>query len=122
MSGVKPLASEGDLVVMLIEATPYVLPTVRIFRRPILNVQATEGFRVRAGVPGQADLYAMVKGGRHIELEAKAARGTMREKQKAWRAFCESWGVPHLVLRALPGELPGVTVNRWIEEIRAVAQ
>jgi hypothetical protein len=119
---VKPPASEGDLVSMLLEAAPFALPRLRIFRRPIINTRSTEGFRVRTGIPGQADCYAVVAGGRHIELEAKAARGHLETAQKAWREWCRAFEVPHLVLRAKAGEPPGDTVQRWIEEIRAVAQ
>ena len=62
--------------------------------------------------------------GRHIELETKAARGTLREAQAMWRARCLSppmnWPplCPHLVLKARKDESPDDTVNRWIEEIR----
>ena len=118
-----PHASEGDLVGMLLEAAPYALTHVRIFRRPVFNVQAVQGFRARAGIPGQADLYAVVKGSaRHIELEAKLATGRMAVAQKSWRAFCLEWSIPHLVLRAQPGEAPGDTVQRWVREIWAAAQ
>lgn len=119
----KPFAKESKLLEMLIEQAPFHLP-VRIFLRPIyrrmLAVSPKTGktFRLNAGFPGQADAYALVKGGRHIELETKSARGEMREAQISWSLWCNGWGIPHLVLRAKAKELPNQTVARWIEEIR----
>ena len=110
---------ELDLGAILTERLPYALPDVLIFRRSILNVETKGGWRARAGVPGQADYYAVTRGGRHVELETTAARGRLRPAQEAWRARCEALAIPYRVLRAAPGEAPEATVARWIEEIRA---
>ena len=112
--------NETDLLHLFIKRAPFALPYLRVFRRNVLNVETKQGFRARNGIKGQADAYAIVHGGRHVEIETKAARGVMAEQQKAWRAFCQTFDVPHLVLRARPAEPPGETVNRWIEEMRAV--
>lgn len=112
--------SETDLLHLFIRDAPVSLPDVRVFRRNILNVATAHGFRARNGIVGQADAYALTRGGRHVEIETKAARGRMAEAQKRWRSFCLGWGIPHLVLRALPNEEPNDTVARWISELRAV--
>lgn len=115
-----PLLNETDLLHIFIERVPFVLPQCRVFRRAIINVEAKQGFRVRNGIKGQADAYALVKGGRHVEIETKAARGTLREAQEAWRAWCAEWGVPHLVLKARKNDHPMVTVERWVNELAGV--
>lgn len=105
----------------LLQAAPYALPNMRLFRRVVVNVEAKQGFRVRAGVKGQCDIYAIARGGRILEVETKARRGVLSPAQLAWQAFCLGWGVPHIVLIEKRGETPDETVNRWLGEIRAVA-
>lgn len=109
--------NETDLLHLFIERAPHALPC-RVFRRNILNVETKQGWRARNGIKGQADAYALAFGGKHVEIETKAARGTIAEAQRAWRAFCHEWHIPHLVLRAAPFEKPEETVDRWIEELR----
>ncbi len=119
----QPRFIETDLLALFLRAAPLAIRDVRVYRRNIIRrkvvIDEREVMLVN-GIPGQADAYALVRGGRHIELETKAAKGKMRAAQVRWRAFCEAWGVPHLVLRALAGELPDETVNRWCEELRAI--
>lgn len=118
-----PTHSETDLLHLFIERAPRHLPDVRVFRRNIINRVVEENgrkFHLRNGIVGQADAYALVRGGGHIEIETKAARGTMQDAQKRWRSFCEEWDVPHLVLRARRHEAFDETVMRWIDELRAV--
>jgi len=114
--------SETDLLHIFIERAPFALPQVRVFRRNIINVEAKQGFRARNGIKGQADAYALVEGGLHVELETKAARGVMRDHQLSWQAYCLSNRIPHLELRARRGEQPLETVDRWIGELRAVVE
>ena len=113
-----PLASENDLRNAFVARVPFVFPHVRPFIRTILNVDAVGGWRARAGIPGQADVYAVTKGGGHIEIEMKAAKSKWYAAQLAWRRFCAEWSIPYLVLRVLPNELPAVTLERWLEELR----
>jgi hypothetical protein len=116
--------NETDLLHMLIERVPFDLPDVRVFRRNIINRVVEERgrkFTLKNGIKGQADAYALVRGGLHVELETKAARGAMRDEQWAWRSFCHRFGIPHLVLRARPDEHPSATVERWIEELTHAA-
>lgn len=103
---------------MFVQGAAYLVPTCRVFRRSIINVETKGGWRAKAGIKGQADYYAIVRGGRIVELETKAARGVLEEAQKAWRAFCIDWQIPHLVLRAQRNEAPSDTVQRWCEELK----
>jgi hypothetical protein len=115
--------SELELMRFFMAECAVHLPNVRVFRRDIINADVQKNgrhFHMRAGIKGQADLYAYVDGGRVVELETKAARGTLADEQKTWRAFCIERRIPHLVLRAKPKEYPAETVERWIAELRAV--
>lgn len=118
-----PLLNETDLLHIFIERVPFVLPSTRVFRRNIINRKVTEGertFVIRNGIKGQADAYALVRGGRHVEIETKAAKGSLEKEQRAWRAFCAAFEIPHLVLRAKTDEAPVVTVERWVNELAKV--
>ena len=115
--------SEHDLLALFIREAPKALPTVRVFRRNIIRRKVViEGRPVMLvnGIPGQGDAYALLRGGRHVEIETKDAKGRMGEAQIRWRAFCASWGVPHLVMKARKDEPSDTTVTRWIEELRGV--
>jgi hypothetical protein len=111
---------ETDLVKLWIEKIPYRLPNCRAFRRAVVDDISMRGHRIIAGVEGQADVYVYVKGGTVVEVEAKMAKGRMREAQIAWAAWCKLWGINHLVVRALAGEEATATVDRWVEELRRV--
>lgn len=115
--------SEHDLLALFIREAPKALPDLRVFRRNIIRQTVKRDGRevhLRNGIPGQADAYALLRGGRHVEIETKAATGRMRVAQERWRAFCSAWGVPHLVLKARAGEALADTVTRWIDELRGV--
>lgn len=119
----RPEKSETDLLFMFIQRAPLAFPGVRVFRRNVINRVVEERgrkFALRNGIAGQADAYALVKGGRHVEIETKAARGVMRDAQWAWRSFCRDWGIPHLVLRARSDEDEEATIARWLEELGGV--
>lgn len=86
-----------------------------------MRVHLTDPDRTYAiGQKGQADLWGLYRGGLHIELELKTAKGTMLKRQLAWEAFCRGWDIPHFKLRARVGESAEETVGRWCGEIRAV--
>ena len=113
--------NETDLLHLFIERAPFVLPRVRVFRRNIVNTISVHGFHARNGIAGQADAYALVQGGRHIEIETKAAT-RLRKAQEAWRDFCDGWGVKYLVLRAQKSESAHDTVERWCGELAEVVR
>lgn len=118
-----PQMNETELLMKFIAEVPEHMPHVRVFRRTIVNADVVKNgrhFHMKAGIKGQCDAYCYVDGGRVVELEMKAAKGRLLEEQKAWRAFCHERRIPHLVLRARPGEHPARTVERWITELREV--
>ncbi len=116
-----PLASENDLRNAFVAAVPFHFPDWLAFVRQILNVEARGGWRAKAGVRGQADIYMIGRGGRHIEVECKAAKGRWREAQLAWRARCAPLAIPDLVRKVGPGEQPARPQARWVEEFRPLA-
>ncbi len=111
--------SELELMRAFMAEVPIAIPTARIFRRDIINEKSARGHWIKAGIKGQADTYILVRGGRHVELETKAAGGRLSDEQKAWRAFCLDFEIPYLMPRAKPGEHSATTIERWIGELRA---
>lgn len=112
--------SETDALHAFIEQVPFALPDVRVFRRTIVNVETKDGWRARSGIPGQADAYALVRGGRHVEIETKSATHKLEPAQIAWRAYCASFAIPYMQPRVAKGETMEETVQRWIDELRSV--
>jgi hypothetical protein len=112
---------EQDLGAMFALRVPFVLPHVHVFRRQILNVEAKAGWRAKAGIKGQADYYAIVDGGGHIEIETKAARHRFYPEQIRWREFCLQNRIPYMAPTARKGEEPSVTVERWVGELGKLA-
>jgi hypothetical protein len=120
-------------------------PRVRLFRRNIINknmqdLHTGKVHKVNAGIKGQADCYAFVRASKpvvgtaglivgwtltqgtaiNIEIEFKGARTPTSDEQKQWRAFCQEWGIPHIVLRAAHDEEPLQTMARWTRELNAI--
>jgi hypothetical protein len=121
--GESTIMTESDIVRAFLIAVPEHIPDCLVFQRPIVNATATakgKSWRVRAGVPGQADCYAVASGGIHVELEMKAARGVMAEHQLRWRERCFELHIPHLVLRAKANEDATETVMRWVDALHEV--
>ena len=109
---------ESELQAGLLLAAPSVLPELRLFRRNVSVVRIGDRC-IKHGIAGQADLYGYWKGGQAIELELKALGGSPRKGQKEWAAFCQEWGVAHLILKPFKEETIKTTVDRWCQEILA---
>lgn len=107
---------ESTLQARLLLLAPERLPDLRLFRRNVV-VARTENRTVRAGLPGQSDLYGYVRGGRVIEVELKAAGRYLSPPQRAWAKWCSDWDVPHVTLTGRVGETVEQTVERWIGEL-----
>lgn len=97
---------------------PYRIPTLRVFRRNVARVKI-EGRTVKFGIKGQPDLYGVVDGGMHVEVELKASRGRLRPEQQAFRSWCEAHRIPYVLAVAHPDETIDQTVERWCDEIAA---
>lgn len=74
-------------------------PDVRFLIRNVGKFVVGE-HRVRVGIKGQADIEGILRGGRHIEIELKNIHTPQTAEQKAWQAWCTTWGIPYLLLRA----------------------
>jgi hypothetical protein len=111
---------ETELVKLFVAHIPFHIPDCSPFIRSILDVITNKGYRARAGIPGQADVFVYAKGGKVVEIEAKTATGRVAEAQKSWRARCLYLGIPHMIVRAQKGEKPMDTVLRWISELKGV--
>jgi hypothetical protein len=118
--------TENQLLAKLLEAAPFALPNLRLFRRQVLHVEAIgrdgHRFRVAAAAKGQCDAYALLRGGRCIEIEAKARAGRLRPDQEAWRDFCRAWEIPWLMLKQEKGETGDETIVRWLVEVGTLAR
>lgn len=113
--------TETQLLGVLFIRAPAEIPDVRLFRRNVGVYRSLDGKRViRVAVEGQADVYAKLRGGSSVEIEAKSATGDLSPEQRNWQACCVAWGWPHVVLQAMARERPDETVGRWIEELRGV--
>lgn len=109
---------ESDAKWGFVESVPHVLVGVRVYNRPIFHGAQIKGSRVSAGIAGQADLYAIVPGGLHIEIETKSATAKVRKRQEAWREHCRLHAIPYMMPRARLGEDVEQVVQRWVRELR----
>jgi hypothetical protein len=100
------------------EAAPMALVDVRLFRRNVGLIRMEDSRFFRASIPGQCDLYALTRGGGHCEIEVKRF-GKLSKEQEVWRDFCVEWEIPWTLVRVERGEQPGVTIDRWLGELRA---
>ncbi len=55
---------------------------------------------LRFGLEGEADIEAIVRGGRVVFLECKSATGTQRPAQRAFQARVESLGAAYRIVRS----------------------
>jgi hypothetical protein len=113
---------ETPLQIALLLATPARLPAMRLFRRNIGVARMRGGHVVEFAIAGQCDLYAITRGGGHIEVELKSERGTLSKVQREWRDWCLEMSVPYLLLRAARGETIEQSVDRWCGELAEVAR
>jgi hypothetical protein len=56
---------------------------------------------IRFGVPGQADISGLIKGGRRLEIEIKTGSGKLHEGQKNFRDMILDLGGLHIECRSL---------------------
>ena len=106
---------ETEYVRSLLARTSVEFSDVRLLRRNT-GVIALEDRVFRAGIPGQADLYALARGGRHYEIECKRFK-KLSAAQERWRDWCAQWEIPWLILEVDKTEQPSETVDRWIRQL-----
>ena len=110
--------TETQLLHLLFQRAPAELPDARLFRRNVGLYYTKDGRPVRVGVEGQADAYALLRGGLVVEIETKAARGRMSVAQERWAEFCARWEIAHVVLTAPKFATPDRAVAEWITTLR----
>lgn len=115
------MSLESQLQSALLLAAPARIPDLRLFRRNIGEAKLRGGYTVQFGIPGQCDLYGIVRGGSHLEVELKGVKTPMSVEQRVWAEWCAEWGIPHIVLRAKKDETISQTVDRWCLELRELA-
>lgn len=91
-------------------------PRHRFFSRSVALI-AVGDRKFKTGIPGQADIYVLGRGGGHWELELKRY-GSLSEAQERWRDWCAEWQIPWMCLDAKKSESPPETIARWVEELR----
>lgn len=114
------MSLESELQSALLLAAPARLPMLRLFRRNIGEARLRGGYTVQFAIPGQCDLYAIVRDGGHVEIELKGLKTRIEPEQRAWADWCAEWRVPYLLLRPAASETKQETIERWCREIAAV--
>jgi hypothetical protein len=117
-------ALESDLLAALLLEAPRAFPELRLFRRnvskvKILDPRTGRSRSMRFALPGQCDLWGVLVGGIHIEIELKSATGSLEPDQRVWRDFCAEWCIPYALLKARADESIPQTIARWLVELRA---
>ena len=107
---------EGDYQRALLARVALEFRHVRFFRRNVGLVEMQDGRKFRSGIKGQADLYALARGGWHGEVEVKRFT-RLSPEQEHWRDWCREWGVPWACVEARRDEPPTATVDRWVAEL-----
>lgn len=80
------------------------------------------GHTVAFAIPGQADLYGYVRGGRTIEVELKKYGERLKPDQELWETWCLEWEIPHIVLTGGKNETIEETINRWCLELQTLLE
>ena len=102
-----------------------VMPHVRLFRRNVLRLKMIDSRgkdrMVIAGIKGQCDLWGVVWGGLHLEIELKSENGRLTIEQKTWRDWCLLGQIPWMCLWPWPNETREETVQRWVAVVAMMA-
>jgi hypothetical protein len=110
-------ATETELRRFYVAKCTAAIPDTRLFIRNVGQFQDERGNVFKAGITGQADVWGWLFRTPHpmpLEIELKNVRTKETDEQRAWKAYCDSNGVPHLKLRAKKNETPRQVVDRWV--------
>ena len=75
-------------------------PELRLWRQNTGAARVGRRF-VRFGVPGQADLTGILRGGRRLEIEIKSPIGRQTPDQRAFQAMIERFGGLYVLARSV---------------------
>jgi hypothetical protein len=78
---------------------------VRVWRANTGAARTRGGRVVRFGVPGQADLTGLIRGGRRLEVEVKGPTGRVSLEQEAFGELIMSLGGIWVIARSLDDAL-----------------
>lgn len=56
---------------------------------------------IRFGIPGQADISGILRGGRRLEIEVKSSKGTQSKRQKVFQRVIEQFGGLYILARSV---------------------
>jgi len=87
----------------------------RAWRREVGLFYDLRGNPRKLGSTGQADVYGIVRDGRHIEVEVKTGRGQRTSEQKQWEATVRELGAIYCLARFTAGHDGRVDVRQAIE-------
>ena len=75
-------------------------PEVVMFERRTVGLFREEGRAIGVGVRGRGDYWAVLRDGRHIEIEAKRrdGKGRLSPNQDAFKEQCAVRGIPYAVV------------------------
>ncbi|MFA6242583.1 MAG: hypothetical protein WC655_16720 [Candidatus Hydrogenedentales bacterium] len=90
---------ERDIQKQIVEYLSY-RPDIKVWRQNCGAFVVGKRF-VRFGIPGQADITGIMKGGRRIEIEVKTKRGKLSPEQETFRKMIEDCGGLYIVARDL---------------------
>lgn len=116
------MSNESHYQQLLLLAAPARFPDVRFFRRNTGKF-TVKGFgdapdrTMRFAIPGQCDLYCIMRSGRIFEVELKNVGKKLEPDQIRWKAWCDEWRVPHAVLTVHKNETEQQTIDRWCNEL-----
>jgi hypothetical protein len=102
-----------EIISGLLIRIPVQIPDCRVWRRNVGAAMTDRGF-VRFGIPGEADITGIASGGRRIEIEVKAGRDKLSDKQAKFLAMIELRGGIAFVARDVDGAI--AELRRRIEE------
>ena len=72
------------------------------FKRHVGLFATASGGMIRVSEPGQSDIYGWIKTKKStlpFEVEVKTGGAVQSKNQKNWQKICESFNVPHFVVR-----------------------
>jgi hypothetical protein len=104
-------SAEGDVQRSIMIAICTTWPGAVVYRRNIGVGVAPNGRVIRFGLPGQADVAAIIDG-RAIEIEVKSLRGQQTKEQRNWQAAVERAGGLYILARSVEDTIQ--KIGSWL--------
>jgi hypothetical protein len=91
--------NETSIQAAIMIAVQQAYPAAVVFRRNVGKARDPSGRVIRFGLPGQADIGAIIDG-RPVEIEVKTASGRQSQEQRNWQAAVERAGGIYILARS----------------------